>query len=115
MKKYTKVSDDIVLKAYKNIQSKNNKIGNWVDYISINSMALNLKTSKYQVRKAYKSLKGKGLMKLEKIPTYCEDYDNGLSTVGVPILYAEVYVLTDEGNTYLELLESEDRQNEDIN
>ena len=70
-------------------------------------LASELGTSKYQVRKAYKSLLEKGYMKLEKYPSYCEEYDNGLYTQDIPVLYTKVYVLTDKA---IELLKKEDKQ-----
>ena len=76
-------------------------------YISINFLAKELNTSEYQVRKVYKSLLEKGYMKLEKYPSYCEEYDNGLYTQDIPILYTKVYVLTDKAR---ELFEKEDKQ-----
>ena len=38
---------------------------------------------------------------------YCEEYDNGLYTQDIPILYTKVYVLTDKAR---ELFEKEDKQ-----
>jgi len=111
MKKYNKVNDIQVLKEYYNFQNNYNEVGLWVDYVPIELMAYILKTSKYQIRKIYKDLKEKGLMELKKVPTYCEEYDNGLYTVGVPILYSKVYVISKKGEEYLQelLQESEDK------
>ena len=46
-------------------------------------------------------------MKLEKYPSYCEEYDNGLYIEDIPVLYTKVYVLTDKA---IELLKKEDKQ-----
>lgn len=97
MKKYTKVTDMEVLKKYYEMQNKYYGIGVWLDYISMEFIAKEMKTSLYQIKKAYKTLKEKGYMKLEEFPTLTEEYDNGLYTQSVPILFTKVYVLTDEG------------------
>lgn len=97
MKKYTKVTDMQVLSAYYELQSSHNIIGLWLDYVPIDLMAKHLKTSKYQVSKAYKSLKEKGYMQMSEIPIYYEEYYNGLYDEAVPILYTKVYILTDKG------------------
>lgn len=110
MKKYNKVNEIQVLKEYYNFLYNNNKLGLWVDYVSVELMAHMLKTSKYQIRKIYKALKEKELMEIEKFPTYCEEYDNGLYTVGVPILYSKVYILSKKGEEYIkQLLQQEDK------
>lgn len=111
MKKYNKVNEIQVLKEYYNFQNNYNEVGLWVDYVPVELMAYVLKTSKYQIRKIYKDLKEKGLMELKKVPTYCEEYDNGLYTVDVPILYSKVYVISKKGEEYLQelLQESEDK------
>ena len=110
MKKYNKVNEIQVLREYYNFQNGHNEAGLWLDYVPIELMAYELKTSKYQIRKIYKNLKEKGLMELEKIPTYCEEYDNGLYTSGIPILYCKVYVISKKGREYLqELLIEEDK------
>ena len=101
MIRYKKITENEVLRKYHEIQGKLNKIGCWCDYISINFLAKELNTSEYQVRKAYKSLLEKGYMKLEKYPSYCEEYDNGLYTQDIPILYTKVYVLTDKARELL--------------
>lgn len=107
MKKYKKVTENQVVKKYYEIQCNFNKVGWWCDYLSVEFLASELGTSKYQVRKAYKSLLEKGYMKLEKYPSYCEEYDNGLYIEDIPVLYAKVYVLTDKA---IELLKKEDKQ-----
>ena len=107
MKKYKKVTENQVVKKYYEIQCNFNKVGWWCDYLSVEFLASELGTSKYQVRKAYKSLLEKGYMKLEKYPSYCEEYDNGLYTQDIPVLYTKVYVLTDKA---IELLKNEDKQ-----
>lgn len=106
MKQYKKVTERQVLKKYYEIQCNFNKIG-WCDYLSIKFLAAALDTSQYQVRKTYKSLSEKGYMKLEKYPTYCEEYDNGLYVQDIPVLYTKAYVLTDKA---IELLKKEDKQ-----
>lgn len=107
MKKYKKVTENQVVKKYYEIQCNFNKVGWWCDYLSVEFLASELGTSKYQVRKAYKSLLEKGYMKLEKYPSYWEEYDNGLYTQGIPVLYTKVYVLTDKAR---ELLKREYKQ-----
>ena len=111
MKKYNKVNENQVLKEYYNFQNGYNEAGLWVDYVSVELMEYELKTSKYQIRKIYKKLREKGLMEIEKIPTYCEEYDNGLYTIDVPILYSKVYVISKKRREYLQelLQESEDK------
>ena len=101
MKKYKKVTDEDVLVAYKKMQDRHYEVGLWLDYIPISLMAIELKTSKYQVQKAYKSLKEKGLMKIEQYPTFCEEYDNGLYIQDIPMLFAKVYVISSKGEEYL--------------
>lgn len=97
MKKYNKVTDIQVLKTYYDLQSSHNIVGLWLDYVPIALMAEHLKTSKYQVNKAYKKLKEQGYMEMSEVPTYYEEYYNGLYDVSVPILYTKVYILTDKG------------------
>lgn len=97
MNEYKKVNDMQVLKKYYDIQSEMNKIGCWCDYVSIDFLAKELRTSKYQIKKAYKSLKEKEYIELEKEPTYFEEYDNGLYCESVPILFTKVYVITQKG------------------
>lgn len=106
MNQYKKVTENEVLRKYHEIQGKFNKIG-WCYYISINFLAKELNTSEYQVRKVYKSLLEKGYIKLEKMPTQYEEYDNGLYTENIPVLFTKVYVLTDKAR---ELFEKEDKQ-----
>ena len=102
MNQYKKVTENEVLRKYHETQGKLNKIGCWCDYISINFLAKELNTSEYQVRKAYKSLLEKGYIKLEKMPTKYEEYDNGLYTENIPILFTKVYVLTDKARGILD-------------
>lgn len=97
MKKYTKVTDMQVLKKYYELQSKYDGIGLWLDYVPMNFIAKEMKTSKYQIRKAYKSLKEQGYIRIEPFPTLTEEYDNGLYTQTVVILHTKVYTLTDNG------------------
>ena len=107
MNKYKKITENEVLEKYYEIQGKLNRIGCWCDYVSINFLAEELKTSQYQIKKTYKDLLEKGYIKLEKVPTQYEEYDNGLYTENIPILYTKVYVLTDKA---IELLKKEDKQ-----
>lgn len=97
MKKYNKVTDMQVLKKYYEMQSKYNSIGVWLDYVSMDFIAKEMGTSKYQIRKAYKSLKEQGYMRIEVYPTLTADYDNGLYCETIPILHTKVYTLTDDG------------------
>lgn len=100
MKKYKKITEDDVIKKYYEIQGKLNNIGCWCDYISIKFLANELNTSKYQVKKIYKSLLEKGYIKLKKVPTAYEEYDNGLYTQNIPYLFTKVYILTEKGIKY---------------
>lgn len=108
MNKYEKVNDMQVLKKYYDIQAEMNKIGCWCDYVSIDFLAKELKTSKYQIKKAYKSLKEKDYIKLEKVPTDFEDYDNGLYCESVPVLFTKAYIITQKGIEKVKELGSED-------
>ena len=94
MKKYRKVTDMEVLKKYYEIVLE-------IDYVPIDLMAEELKTSKYQIRKIYRSLKEQGYMQLDKICTYADEYWNGLYDETVPILYSKVYVLTNKARELL--------------
>lgn len=102
MKKYKKVTDIEVLKKYIEIQSEMNRVGYWCDYIPMDFLSKKLETSKYQIQKAYKSLKGKGFIKLEKVPTSFEEYDNGLYCETVPVLFTNAYIVTNEGRKEVE-------------
>ena len=102
MKKYQKVSELEVLESYYDFQNGHNQYGLWVDYMSISDLAYYLKTSRYQIQKAFKSLKEKGFLKIERIPSHWEEYDNGLYTTGIPILYTKAYVITPEGKEYID-------------
>lgn len=97
MCEYKKVTDIDVLKKYYEIQHDMNKVGCWCDYVSIDHLARLLETSKYQIQKAYKSLKEKEYIKLEQIPTSFEEYDNGLYCETVPVLFSKAYILTKKG------------------
>lgn len=97
MKKYKKVNDMEVLKAYYDIQNKYNSVGWWADYLPAEYLAKELGTSIYQIRKAYKQLSQKGLIKLEKYPCYFEEYYNGLYDETYPVLYTNTYVITEKG------------------
>ena len=95
--KYKKVIDTEVLKKYCEIQNEMNGMGCWCDYLSIDYLARVLESSKYQIQKAYKSLKEKGFIQLEQVPTDFEEYNNGLYTQSIPVLFTKVYVPTKEG------------------
>ena len=97
MNKYKKVTDIEVLKTYYNLQSNHNAAGIWLDYIPVDVMENYLKTSKYQIRKAYKNLKEIGFMKIDKVPCYCEEYYNGLYDEVIPVLFTKLYIITQKG------------------
>ena len=94
MDKYKKVSKEEVFEMVYDLQTKFWKAGCWVDGISVQFLANRMKTSTYQIRKAYKQLAEEGYLKLEKVPTAFEDYDNGLYTESIPYLFCNVYTLT---------------------
>ena len=104
MKKYNKVTDIEVLKKYNEVLNDFYAHGCWINCVSIEMLASKLKTSKYQIKKSYNLLKEKGYMKLEKICTYSEDYDNGLYSESVPILFTRAYIITNKGYDYLKEL-----------
>lgn len=91
-KKYKKITEIEVLNVYNKIES---------NYITVKYMAKILGTSTYQVQKCYKSLLEKEYLKIDKVGTYFEDYNNGLYTVSNPILFCKVYMLTDRGKEYI--------------
>lgn len=64
--KYNRVNEMQVLKTYKKIINDCYSIGYWRDYVSIDLMAYVLKTSTYQIKKAYKSLKEKRIFRNKK-------------------------------------------------
>lgn len=94
MNKYKKVSKEEVLKMFYDLQIKFWESGCWVDGISAKFLAHEMRTSEYQIRKAYKQLAEEGYLKLEKVPTAFEEYDNGLYTESYPYLFCNVYTLT---------------------
>ena len=94
MNKYKKVSKEEVLEMFYDLQTKFWKAGCWVDGISVQLLAHRMETSTYQIRKAYKQLAEEGYLKLEKVPTTFEEYDNGLYTESNPYLFFKVYTLT---------------------
>lgn len=69
MNKYKKVSKEEVLEMFYDLQTKFWKSGCWVDGISVDFLAHEMRTSEYQIRKAYKQLAEEGYLKLEKVPT----------------------------------------------
>lgn len=97
MEKYNKVTDMQVLKKYYELQEKHYERGIWLDYIPQYLLADVMKTSEYQIKKAYRSLKEQGYMELKKYPTSFAEYDNGLYTENIPILWTKVYMLTEKG------------------
>lgn len=96
MNKYKKVSKEEVLEMFYDLQTKFWKSGCWVDGISVDFLAHEMRTSEYQIRKAYKQLAEEGYLKLEKVPTAFEEYDNGLYTESNPYLFCKVYTLTNK-------------------
>lgn len=101
MSKYKKVSKEEVLEMFYDLQTKFWEQG-WVDGISVNFLADRMKTSTYQIRKAYKQLAEEGYLKLEKVPTAFDEYDNGLYTESIPYLFCKVYVLTQKAKDKFE-------------
>ena len=104
MSKYNKVTDIQVLKKMYEIQSRHYEKGIWLDYVPMHLIAKELNTSMYQIKNAYIGLKERGFIDLEEFCTYSEEYDNGLYTETVPILYTKVYMITREGQEFLEKL-----------
>ena len=96
MNKYKKVSKEEVLEMFYDLQTKFWKAGCGVDGISADFLAHEMRTSTYQIRKAYKQLAEEGYLKLEKVPTAFEEYDNGLYTESTPYLFCKVYTLTNK-------------------
>lgn len=94
MNKYKKVTKEEVLEMFYDLQTKFWEIGCWVDGISAQFLAHKMGTSIYQIRKAYKQLAEEGYLKIEKVPTAFEEYDNGLYTESHPYLFCNVYTLT---------------------
>lgn len=94
MNKYKKVSKEEVLETFYDLQTKFWKAGCWVDGISADFLAHKMETSTYQIRKAYKQLAEEGYLKIEKIPTAFDEYDNGLYTESTPYLFCKTYTLT---------------------
>lgn len=94
MNKYKKVSKEEVLKNFYDEQGKFYEAGCWVDGIPVEFLAKKMKTSQYQIRKAYKQLAKEGYLKINKVPTAFEEYDNGLYCESIPYLFCKVYVLT---------------------
>lgn len=104
MKKYKKVSKEEVLKMFYDLQTKFWKAGCWVDGISAKFLAHRMKTSTYQIRKAYKQLAEEGYLKLKKVPTAFEEYYNGLYCDAIPYLFCNVYTLTNKAKEKFENL-----------
>ena len=102
MNKYKKVSKEEVLEMFYDLQTKFWKAGCWVDGISVQFLAHRMETSTYQIRKAYKQLTEEGYLKLEKVPTAFEEYDNGLYTESTPCLFCKDYTLTQKAKDKFE-------------
>lgn len=107
MNKYKKVFKEEVLKTFYDLQIKFWESGCWVDGISADFLAHKMRTSIYQIRKAYKQLAEEGYLKLEKVPIAFEEYDNGLYCESVPYLFCKVYTLTPKALEKLKKLEGE--------
>ena len=102
MSKYKKVFKEKVLEMFYDLQTKFWEAGCWADGISVEFLAHKMETSTYQIRKAYKQLAEEGYLKLEKVPTAFEEYDNGLYTESNPYLFCKVYTLTQKAKDKFE-------------
>jgi len=85
-----------ILRKYVDEINKMYKCGCWVDWISVEKLARIMNISKYKVRKAFKELAEEGYLKLDKVPTAFQEYDNGLYCESIPWLYCKAYVLTND-------------------
>ena len=110
MKEYKKVSKEEVLEIFYDLQTKFWKVGCWAEGISADFLAHEMRTSIYQIRKAYKQLAEEGYLKLEKVPTAFEEYDNGLYTESNPYLFCKVYTLTPKALEKFKKLGGEDER-----
>ena len=108
MKEYKKVSKDEVLEMFYDLQTKFWEAGCWAEGISADFLAHEMRTSIYQIRKAYKQLAEEGYLKLEKVPTAFEEYDNGLYCEAIPYLFCNVYTLTNKAKDKFKNLGGED-------
>lgn len=108
MNKHKKVSKEEVLKMFYDLQVKFWEAGCFVDGLSVNFLADRMETSTYQIRKAYKQLAEEGYLKLEKVPTAFDEYDNGLYTESTPYLFCKVYTLTNKAKDKFEKVGGED-------
>ncbi len=107
MNKYKKVSKEEVLEMFYDLQTKFWKAGCWRDGISAQFLAHRMKTSTYQIKKAYRQLAEEGYLKLEKVPTAFDEYDNGLYTESTPYLFCKVYIFTNKAKDKFENLGEE--------
>lgn len=107
MNKYKKVTKEEVLEMFYDLQTKFWETGCWVDGISAQFLAHKMGTSIYQIRKAYKQLVEEGYLKIEKVPTAFEEYDNGLYCESIPYLFCKVYTLTSKARDKFENLGGE--------
>lgn len=110
MNKYKKISKEEVLEMFYDLQIKFWEAGCGVDGISSKFLANRMKTSIYQIRKSYKQLAEEGYLKLEKVPTAFEEYDNGLYTEFNPYLFCKVYTLTPKALEKFKKLGGNDEQ-----
>lgn len=103
-----KVEENQVLKKYYEIQCYFDEKGLWCDYLSADDLARKLETSKYQIYKAFKTLKEKGYMEITRYPIYCDEYDNGLYVQDIPILFTKIYTITENGIKKIKELEEQE-------
>lgn len=108
MNKYKKVSKEEVLEMFYDLQNKFWGAGCGEDGFSVQFLAHRMETSTYQIRKAYKQLAEEGYLKLEKVPTAFEEYDNGLYCESTPYLFCKVYTLTNKAKDKFEKVGGED-------
>ena len=85
-----------ILTKYVNEINTMYKCGCWIDWLSAEKLAKLMNITTYKVRKAFKELAEEGYLKLEKVPTAFQEYDNGLYCESVPWLYCKAYVLTND-------------------
>lgn len=67
MGKYKKVSKEEVLEVFYDLQTKFWKVGCWAEGISVEFLAHEMRTSEYQIRKAYKQLAEEVIPKTKKV------------------------------------------------
>ena len=69
---------------------------------SVRQLAQVLGVNMHTVNKAYAILREEGYLKLEKVPTAFEEYDNGLYCEAIPYLFCNVYTLTNKAKNKFE-------------